>query len=435
MVQGEVNSTVAPWNERVDCSRRSLLIVPTDVPSLTTILHLEANSIRLVYRSAFAEGMIIKVLHLSHNNITNVESMAFSHLPFLEILYLDANNIDDIAGSEFLGIANLKELYLNRSRVRAIGRNAFIHLPSLKVLHLENNLLTTLTKDQFSTLTYLQRLALTGNSFRCDCDILWLKYWMKNKESIMVGQNISCTHLQSQVKETIQTLLEDTLGCNLAEAARKNKITISLSVVVVLLSLLIILGIWLYKRKEALQVYLYSRYGWRFREEQEDMAKPYDAFLSYSQHDLDFIIHTLLPGLETRTPPFRVCLHHRDFVPGILIADNILNAVEESRRTIVVISRHFLESEWCQLEFQAAHAQVLQDRANRLIMILLEDIPVDDAPPEIRHYLKTNTYLKWGDERFWERLVYVMPRPRPPELLVENMEEQLEMHEANEQEM
>eukprot|EP00058_Branchiostoma_floridae_P022957 XP_002608447.1 hypothetical protein BRAFLDRAFT_96585 [Branchiostoma floridae] len=166
------------------------------------------------------------------------------------------------------------------------------------------------------------------------------------------------------------------------------------------------------------------------------MDKPYDAFLSYSQHDLDFIIHTLLPGLENREPPFRVCLHHRDFVPGILIAENILNAVEESRRTIVVISRHFLESEWCQLEFQAAHAQVLQDRANRLIMILLEDIPVDDAPPEIRHYLKTNTYLKWGDERFWERLVYVMPRPRPPELLVENMEqEQLEMHEANEQEM
>ncbi|XP_078585728.1 toll-like receptor Tollo [Branchiostoma floridae x Branchiostoma japonicum] len=163
------------------------------------------------------------------------------------------------------------------------------------------------------------------------------------------------------------------------------------------------------------------------------MDKPYDAFLSYSHHDLDFILQHVLPGLENREPPFRLCLHHRDFIPGVPIAENILIAVEESRRTIVVVSRNFLESDWCQLEFQAAHAQVLKDRANRLIMILLEDIPAEDAPPDIRHYVKTKTYLKWGDERFWERLVYAMPRPRQAEELVQNMEQEpLEMPEIQE---
>ena len=81
-----------------------------------------------------------------------------------------------------------------------------------------------------------------------------------------------------------------------------------------------------------------------------------------------------VPGLESGDPKYRVCLHYRDWVPGEYIQNQILNSVQASRRTIVVLSRNFVESVWGQLEFKAAHSQALQDHTNRIIVIVYGDV-------------------------------------------------------------
>jgi hypothetical protein len=40
-----------------------------------------------------------------------------------------------------------------------------------------------------------------------------------------------------------------------------------------------------------------------FPEELLDAEKPYDAFLSYSHHDSDYVTEVLLPGLEQPEDP------------------------------------------------------------------------------------------------------------------------------------
>lgn len=77
-----------------------------------------------------------------------------------------------------------------------------------------------------------------------------------------------------------------------------------------------------------------------------------------------------MPGLESGDPKYRICLHYRDWIPGEYIQNQILQSVEDSRRTIVVLSSNFIESVWGQLEFKAAHSQALQDRTNRIIVIV-----------------------------------------------------------------
>ncbi|GIX77700.1 toll-like receptor Tollo [Caerostris extrusa] len=104
--------------------------------------------------------------------------------------------------------------------------------------------------------------------------------------------------------------------------------------------------------------------------------------------------------------------------PGEFIQRNIMRAVECSKRTVLVLSRNFLESEWCLLEFSAAHVQALKDHVPRVIIIKLEDLPKDDElPKEIQLYLKNTTYLTWGEKHFWDNLLYVLPKsqsiPKP----------------------
>lgn len=86
--------------------------------------------------------------------------------------------------------------------------------------------------------------------------------------------------------------------------------------------------------------------------------------------DEEFVNKVLVPGLESGEPKYRVCLHYRDWMPGALIQDQIMNSVESSRRTLVVLSPNFIESVWGQLEFRAAHSKALQDGTNRIIVII-----------------------------------------------------------------
>ncbi|CAG5122545.1 unnamed protein product, partial [Candidula unifasciata] len=45
-------------------------------------------------------------------------------------------------------------------------------------------------------------------------------------------------------------------------------------------------------------------------------------------------------------------VHGRDFVAGTSIPANIFRAVAESRRTLAVLTRSFVESYWCNFELQ-----------------------------------------------------------------------------------
>lgn len=62
------------------------------------------------------------------------------------------------------------------------------------------------------------------------------------------------------------------------------------------------------------------------------------------------------------------------------------------------------------MEFCAAHRQAFSERRVRLIIILYKYIgSINKLDVELRAYLTMNTYVKWGDPWFWDKLHYALP--------------------------
>ncbi|XP_050360003.1 protein toll-like isoform X2 [Nymphalis io] len=125
----------------------------------------------------------------------------------------------------------------------------------------------------------------------------------------------------------------------------------------------------------------------------------YDAFVSFAHQDEDFVMKRLLPKLESGRPALRLCVHSRDWVVGDWIPAQIARSVEQSRYTIIVLSRHFARSVWARMEFRAAHGR------QRAIVLLLGDLADDRSlDPELRAYVTMNTYVRADDPLVWDRL-------------------------------
>ncbi|XP_077981128.1 uncharacterized protein LOC144436257 [Glandiceps talaboti] len=207
-----------------------------------------------------------------------------------------------------------------------------------------------------------------------------------------------------------------------ADESRRTRITLISTIIPVGL-LLILLPVVTYRYRREIRI-------WKFRlcgncAFIDNESWEYDAFVCYrcgteamSLEEV-FVINEMVPRLEN-DHRFKLCIHSRDFPPGAAITDNILGAIQRSSRTILILTKAFVESEWCRFEYEKAQEEMFKTGA-KVIPILFEDVTtLQNLDPSIRSLLNAVPYLKWpGDnaldldiDRFWRSLINLMPNER-----------------------
>ena len=119
----------------------------------------------------------------------------------------------------------------------------------------------------------------------------------------------------------------------------------------------------------------------------------YDVFISYSSKDKDWVRGELLHTLEARG--LRVCIDFRDFRPGAPSIKEIERAVLTSRKTLLILTPDYLQSQWT--EFEALLLQTLEPSNQTLRLI-----PLLKAKCDLPLRLKFMTYVNFVDPDDWD---------------------------------
>ncbi|XP_064481504.1 protein toll-like isoform X2 [Ornithodoros turicata] len=339
------------------------------------------------------------------------------------ILYVQDNHITSLANLTRPQWQNLSEIYVDNNALTSVDANK---LPSsLRTLSLSNNKISRFSSETMDMLSNNSlNLMLSGNPWVCDCSSFNFKTWLRGHVfQVKDYSDIKCNK-PLRYNDSLSLLyineIPDSTYCPPDNIDQRRQLAIVSGVCVVLAVLLVLVSVLYYQHRQTILAYVYINFNnlfvCIFNEEDLDEDKLYDAFISYSSADRD-VAMGILNILENgpNEEKFKLCIHERDWLPGYNISWNIVNSVQNSRRTILVVSKDFLESLWFQVEFHTAYYQMLEDRVDRLIVITKGDLPAKDSlDKDLRFLLSTKTYLIWGERWFWEKLRYAMPHRKQP---------------------
>lgn len=156
------------------------------VPSLRRLDLGELKRLSYISEGAFEGLSNLRYLNLGMCNLKEIPNLI--PLVKLDELEMSGNQISVIRPGSFKGLIHLQKLWMMHAQIQTIERNSFDDLQSLVELNLAHNNLTLLPHDLFTPLHHLERVHLHHNPWNCNCDILWLSWWLKE----MVPANTSC---------------------------------------------------------------------------------------------------------------------------------------------------------------------------------------------------------------------------------------------------
>lgn len=342
---------------------------------------------------------LLKYLNLSSTQIPKVTSC----IPgTLEVLDVSGNNLKEFG----LQLPFLKELYLTRNQLKMLPGAAPI--PNLVSLSIRRNKLNGFSKEEFESFRRMELLDASENNFICSCEFLSFVHHEAGLAQVLVGwpDKYVCDSPLAVRGAQVGAVHLSLMECH-------RSLVVSLICVLVFLLILLLVAV---GYKYHVVWYLRMTWAWLRAKRKPKRAPPkdvcYDAFVSYSEKDSEWVENTMVRELEQACPPFRLCLHKRDFVPGKWIVDNIIDSIEKSRKTLFVLSEHFVRSEWCKYELDFSHFRLFDENNDAAILILLEPIQSKAIPKrfcKLRKIMNTKTYLEWPagqqqQQMFWENL-------------------------------
>ena len=241
-------------------------------------------------------------------------------------------------------------------------------------------------------------------SIYCSCEIENFRKWIESDTSSWLQPGLySCATPETLAGVSIS---EVELDCR-----SYTGFYIGVSIPFVILFCMMILFLIRYRWHIKYRLFLLYRNYHPFPVENDDfqmLQLQYHAYVSYNETSADdeWVMNDLQPNMEEGPEPVKLCIKRRDFIPGHSLIESISENIHQSRKTILVLSPNFVESNWCHHELEMAKMMLLDENLDVIILVLLHNIPDNKMTLSLRQLLCKKEYLKWPKDRAGQRLFW-----------------------------
>ena len=378
------------------------------MPSLE-VLMLGSTVTELFSRSSnasniFEENKNLKFLDLSDLGLTNLPQKLLFHQNKLESLILSHNKF-----------TNMRNLQVNFTSLQNLdlSSNSMFDIPVSIIKQMEEGIYKTGDK---------KRLNMVNNPFICVCSsIQQLQKVSNSKVNISEAQQngrLTCVLMDKRIVSfpKAREILKK-------ECHRLDKVSIVFFAFIYPVTLFILFACSCgYRYKWRIQYAWYKTVKLvKIQEEELQNDKLiFDAFVAHSQQDEEFVRLQLLRKLEHDKQPYSCCVHYRNFLPGEFISDNIVSAIMLSKKTILVVTKQFVRSGWCDFESRAAQCHHLGKTRGGIIAIVFPGgYEAAKRKPGLCAILDYVTFLPWPENEeeqnvFWLKLRMALGKPIVP---------------------
>ena len=297
----------------------------------------------------------------------DTEQQMFSHSVKLKSLYLQAAMVTLITYDEFSQLCHLNVLDLSSNGLTNIAFD-LSNLTSLHLLNLSNNFIYQLSSVVIDALNSMDNgtVDVQHNEFVCDCNSIGFLKWIKATTRVTIQDRDS--HLCSYQGLGSVNLV----GVDVNQLTAQCYATYIAIATVTFLAIVIIACLVVgYQYRWKMKTFLLRLA--HYRRTQDNDNYPFDGFVVYSDEDRYWVHKTLLPMVEEEMK-LKLCIHHRDFIPGHDIDEQIIRKINSSRKTLLILSTDFLRSDWCHYEMSVARNKLHAEGKDVVIPILLSEL-------------------------------------------------------------
>ncbi|GLG96187.1 Toll-like receptor Tollo [Gryllus bimaculatus] len=376
------------------------------------IWKLSGPKLKNLYASGYDNVQIVGKENLEYVRMKMVNG-SFPILINCSIKQLDLSN-SKIRLISNLGLNNTTVKYLDLS-MNEISQwtteNIFeIGEPWVNHVNFSHNKIHFMSPSMLLSLQALTTLDLRENPLECNnCTIYYFQTWLKKYTEKFFSLNNSylAPHCGSPIEKRHVLILDDDYY---QQKCFSNTPLLTGSSLGGVCLLLIAQGFVFYYFRQKI-IFIYHMYRLRIRQSSEDPKNcTHDVFICYSSSDRAFVMNILAPFIEDGPEKYKAYIHERAFTLGCNIDTNIVEAIEKSRRSLLVVSQAFLASEvngynqhdmlfqFCKKEYDMVTHRAFESNHAYMVILRFGPLSKESLPRPLRLYMSTKTYLEWPDD-------------------------------------
>ncbi|CAG2205669.1 unnamed protein product [Mytilus edulis] len=384
---------VPPTLRSLDLSDNSLEELKLDIKQVAS-LNLESNNLGkyLAKNSLMQQDSKLEYIRLSNNSIYRLHTTIFIGQRYLRLIDLRFNFLKD-SNFDMTSLVNLEILNLKNNKIKYLSDQSIKELEKV----FKNNVNITID--------------LSNNPLQCSCFTFPFLNWMRLRHKHFINfMQFRCEYENGSF--SMPNSFEDVILILQRDCTNHFYLIISVAFTVLAFVAVLSAAV-IYRHRWKLRYLFYTaklKYTSHRNIEENLNEYVYDAFISYCENDCKFIIGDCIKHLEGNGN-MKLCIHQRDFIPGEEITQNIISGIQNSRKTICIISRSFLESYYCMFEFNMARMEGIHSRngKNVLFLVFYEKLLPEELPLVLYELIQKQSYIEYpndehGNVIFWDKI-------------------------------